>query len=168
MNAEEKAQREKIIVEMYKSGVSTEKIAKDCHVAQSTIKDIAIRHKVYIPNRNKFLNQKRYGKLQDQKMELGFTSKSAEKLRTAITHADIKRIRDRIKPGDKLYISTSKAADLNGTHGGDVHRPIIREATVLSTKNPSFCLVKIENTGLTETVGYVDIEMARRKGKNYV
>ena len=175
----EKANRDKRIVELYKQGVTMDNIAEMCHVSKYSIRDITKRHGVYIPNRHQILNGanpvkdlENYYKGQEERkkeqMKFETQNRIAGKLQNAIFPSDIELIRKNIKVGSKLNISTVKAINMDGTAVSDNHAPTVRKATVISTNNKRFCIVRFDKTGLTEYVRWADIIMARRNGKSYV
>lgn len=175
----EKAKREQRVVELYKQGVPMDDIAVECHISKFSIRDIAKKHGVYIPKRHKILNgpnpeeglKNFYKEQEERKKEKGkndTSSRTLQKMQEAIRPTDIARIRKSIKVGSKLYIGTEKAIDIHGTNGEDNHAPLIRVATVISTNDPVFCIVKIDKTGFTESIRWIDIEIARREGCKYV
>ena len=175
MNEKDQAELERRIVDLYVQGVPMKQITTTYNVGRERVKEITTRHNVYIPNRSRLINCKNsaekiaaYYKEQDVTTPIPVQPiKALAICKTAITRGDIERIRKSVKVGDKLNIKTEKALDtFDHKEVGNV--PTVRTATVISTKNPSFCLVKIDKTGLTETVSWVDMEMARRNEKKYV
>ncbi|MBR5193034.1 MAG: hypothetical protein IKW37_01250 [Bacteroidaceae bacterium] len=175
----EKANRDKRIVELYKQGVPMVQIAKECHISKLSIRDIAKKHDVYIPSRHRILNgpnpqealaqyYKDYEGRKQEQMNLETPNRMVGKLKTAILPSDIEMVRKSIKEGSKLNIYTVKAINMDGTAVSDNHAPTVRQATVISTNNKRFCIVRIDKTGLTEYVRWADIVIAMRNGKNYV
>ena len=171
--------REMRIVELYKKGVPMKEIAKECHISELSIRDITKRHDVYIPSRHRLLTgpnpldalAKYYEDCEVRKKEqknLETPNRFVGKLKDAILPADIEMTRKSIAVGSKLLVSTVKAINMDGTAVSDNHAPTVRQATVISTNSPKFCIVRIDKTGLTESIRWADIIMARRSGKNYV
>lgn len=185
-------ERELEVVKLYKQGVTMEQISKELHISKYSIREIVKAHNVYIPKRFRFLNgpnpeekiaefyaqQEKIEEVKEpskpisekvEKYKHSLSSRDViDKLKGAIHTEDIRRLQKQTKVGSRLYIKTDKAINVDVEANRGFHPPLIRKATVISTKSPVFCIVQIDGTNVTESVRWADILIARRKGKKYV
>lgn len=178
LNKSERAVASKKVAILYKEGMTIAAIARELGITHDMARNMAVKEGVFIPNRSAVLASKnckeRLNSIYDNRDDRKEYSKIldvtpwkvAEMRKQAIKPEDILDLRRKTKVGDKIMVMTEKAVALEQT----LHRTTeyLRRATVVSTKNPRFCIVKFESTKLTEAILWADMLIANKKGKDYV
>ena len=95
-------------------------------------------------------------------MESVLSKGIADKDSCAVRPEHIADVRTRTKVGDRMKVRSEKGVVI--TVGGSY----IQNAVVISAKHPVFCLVRLINSGLIESVPWSDIYVAQRDRKVYV
>lgn len=149
------------MVELYRQGLSMEKIARMVHRANCTVREVLVKEGVF--DRNRVVNKPSVKKTQWKPEE----SYDDYENRAAIRTSDVLDIRKKVKVGDTLIIRTMKADNENG-HDVETSQKnqygAVRRVMVVDTSHPRFCIVEIRN-GVRECILWRDIILTQKNGK---
>ena len=150
---EEKESRRLKIIEMYKAGYAQCVIQKEVHICSYGLQKILEEAGLRTPKVG----------------TCGNTGKGADQLREEqkITPKAIGLVRKKIKVGDRIRIISEKSNTGWKENDRDKDK-IAKWAVVVNKDHKKFCTVRLEKSGVTDTVNWSDICVAMREGASFV